>query len=54
MLVGMVGLCGLQMAAVIVSGGFAASGFSKWLWYHTLLGKMLGHKIPVATQHHPK
>jgi hypothetical protein len=46
-LVGMVGLCGLQMATVIIFGGFAASGFSKWLWYHTSLGRMLGHKVPV-------
>ncbi len=47
LLVGMVWLCGLQMAAVMVSVGFAASGFVRWLWYHTPLGRMLGHKVPV-------
>jgi len=45
LLVGMVGLCGLEMATVIIFGGFAASGFVKWLWYHTPLGRMLGHKV---------
>lgn len=46
-LMGVIFLCGLQMATVIIFGGFAASGFVKWLWYHTPLGRMLGHKIPV-------
>jgi CDP-diacylglycerol--serine O-phosphatidyltransferase len=46
-LLGMIFLCGLQMATVLIFGGFAASGFVKWLWYHTPLGRMLGHKVPV-------
>jgi CDP-diacylglycerol--serine O-phosphatidyltransferase len=41
---GMIWLCKLQMTMVVVSVGFAASGFVKWLWYHTLFGRLLGHK----------
>jgi CDP-diacylglycerol--serine O-phosphatidyltransferase len=48
-LLGMIYLCSLQMAMVIIFGGFAASGFVKWLWFHTPLGKALGHKIPVQS-----
>ncbi len=45
---GMVWLCKLQMTITIVSIGFAASGFVKWLWFHTLIGRALGHKSPIA------
>jgi CDP-diacylglycerol--serine O-phosphatidyltransferase len=48
-LLGMIYLCSLQMAMVILFGGFAASGMVRWMWYHTPLGKALGHKIPAPT-----
>jgi phosphatidylserine synthase len=44
-LLGMIYLCSLQMAMVILFGGFAASGLVRWIWFHTPLGKALGHKI---------
>ena len=52
-LVGMIYLGGLQMAATIVFAGFALSGFVRWLWYQTAIGRMLGHKAapcPTAPQ----
>lgn len=45
-MLGMIYLCSLQMAMVIVSIGFASSGVVRWAWYHTPLGKALGHKTP--------
>ncbi len=51
---GMVWLCKMQMTIVVISVGFAASGFIKWAWYHTLLGRLFGHKPAMpATGVHP-
>jgi len=49
-LLGMIYLCGLQMAATIVFAGFALSGFIKWLWYYTTIGRLLGHKPLALTE----
>jgi CDP-diacylglycerol--serine O-phosphatidyltransferase len=47
-LLGMIILCSFQMAMVIVSAGFAVSGLVRWMWYHSPVGKLLGHKVPTA------
>lgn len=49
---GMVWLCKLQMTITVVSVGFAASGFVKWLWYYTPFGRALGRKPPIAAPNH--
>jgi CDP-diacylglycerol---serine O-phosphatidyltransferase len=48
-LLGMIILCSFQMAMVIVSVGFAVSGVVRWLWFHSPVGKALGHKVPAAS-----
>lgn len=53
-LFGVIFLCGLQVAMAIAFVGFASTGFVRWLWYHTFIGRLFGRKLqhPVGPHQH--
>lgn len=51
--VGMLSICGLQLALVISFGGFALSGFIRWFYRKIIVAKLMHRKAAPQEVHQP-